>query len=922
MKPFYFLFTALLLVIFVTPIFAQGPYLPPDKDQESPSTAMVLIENQGQILDYDNNTCNHIEYYMPNAVPSIYAANNKISLVKLELDTLPLDTTLNDTATIDSMTYYQIDLQFISEGDVLTVNPIAVSEVSQYFNYYLSHLPSGGKTEVPAFERIVYEDVWPGIDVHLTTNLIGPKLYFVIAPNAYPSLIDLKFTGQDDINVLTGGALDFILGNTNIQLEELDAYEVDPLDDEITNLTWKPTWKNPNNGERVTIETGTYNTDNYLVLTCSKKTGTLAATLQSAAMDWSTYVGTQGHDQFNDLTHDPNSNNDLITVGRTSANYFGDKTGFQNLGYKGSEDGMITKFKETGELLWVAYYGTQIADDLTDCAVKSTGEIYFYGRAGNSTNLPMLEPSTNGNFNATTFWQHSSILGSVSADGKSLLWATYFEGKVSRMMFDNNNNLYAVGSTEIPSTQTSFPITQRLGFNVYNQPTPHGTGGNVSGDGFILRINSTNDITWLTYFGSKWDDGINDITHDPDNNIYVCGHTLAESASAQNWCKAPSTAGEFPVCNTVGGSTNRAFTPQGLGDGFVAKFMANGELTWSRFYGGSSSDLALTITCNNSTDNTKPHFVSFGGSTLSEDLPKHCDSILTPTNEDFFCDYRLAFKPGVGGKVEEDMFLVKFNDQYDISYSTYLGGEYRDMLLHLTADEENNLYGFGTTSSQESKGKKPYMPYPPPGYYKHYCSSKLSGPTYWISTCDALIGPTYVEYEQGVNPHMGYVFRLNNDTKMPWASFYATNAWSTNGNITLTENGELYLAYFAQSTALPIYDPGNNAYVKFKTGVNDAFISKFSESIGQNLAASMNLIEPEKGEIKLYPNPTSSNSVLESENGNINNLNIYNINGQLIESWKPKSDQIEIKLGGQPSGIYFIQYETKEGVDSKKLIVE
>ncbi|MGB0404396.1 MAG: T9SS type A sorting domain-containing protein [Salibacteraceae bacterium] len=901
MKTLYSLFATLLLsTTLTTAVLAQGLYLPPDKDQETPSTAMVLIENQGQLIDFDGNACSNVGYYMNNSAPSIYAGNEKVSLVKIELDSLPTDSSFADSVAVDSMKYYQIDMQFITEGNVINVAPTPVTEVNQYFSYFLDYLPSGGKTNVPAFNRIVYEDVWPGIDIHLTTNLIGPKLYFVIAPNALPQLIDLKFTGQDDINVLTGGALDFILGNTNIQLEELDAYEVDPLDDEITNLTWKPTWKNPNNGERVTIETGTYNTDNYLVLTCSKKVGQLAAAIQGAAMNWSTYVGTQGRDQFNDLTHDPNNNNELIAVGQTSANKFGKLEGFTKLEYKASEDGVIAKFEETGRLKWVAYYGTDKADYVSKCAINSDGDIYFFATLGGNIHTTTLQPSATGNFNLNQYYWDARVLGSINSSGAQLTWATYFEGKVKSMIFDNNDNLYAVGHTNLNSQLQAFPITARSGVNVYNQTSYAGS----SSDGFVLRVDQNDNLTWLTYFGSSGLDIIHDITVDPQNNIYFCGQTNAQKTTPINWCKTPYN-GFFPLCNYAQSSIVQDQTLRGGTDAFVGKLLANGQLNWTRFLGDSATDIATSITCNNTSDPTQPFYISVGGHTYSKNfsVSNRVDQYQRPN----------ANSLDPGNSVQIDMFVAKFDTTFNKFYSALIGGGGQEQMIDLVADSANSLYGYGTTSTIDASG----IGKAPGGFCCGWCH-----PTE-IPTCNNFSAPAYAEPYRGHNKHNGFIFKINSDLLMPWASFYETGAlkWD-GGGLVITDKGELYVAQAGDSKGLPIFDPGNNAYVKFNSGNYDAFISKFSDAIGQNLAVSMSSIEPKKGEIKLYPNPTSSNSILESQVGDINNLNIYNINGQLIESWKPKSDHTEIKLGGQPSGIYFIQYETKEGVDSKKLIVE
>lgn len=78
--------------------------------------------------------------------------------------------------------------------------------------------------------------------------------------------------------------------------------------------------------------------------------------------------------------------------------------------------------------------------------------------------------------------------------------------------------------------------------------------------------------------------------------------------------------------------------------------------------------------------------------------------------------------------------------------------------------------------------------------------------------------------------------------------------------------------------------------------------------------------------IKLYPNPTNGLVIidLQSFNGGINQINILNLQGQNIATVTDIKNQemVELSLADYPSGIYFIQVQSANGLLTKKLILE
>ena len=444
----------------------SSPYLPPDNHSEAQSNAMVLIKNDGQVINQQGNLSPTVKYYMPNSLPSVFAEASGCTFAVLKtqnpedvpVDSIPIDTT------------YSIGMAFHTEGVPVSVSPAPVGEVNQKFNYFMSYVVSGTCTDVKAYTSIVYETVWPFIDVVVTTNVIAPKVYFVVHPGGDPDNIELQFDGQDQITLATNGALDFLIGAAIIELPELEAYSVDPTTNAlVATLPSQPTWNN-NGGGYVTVGTGTYDPTKILVLASGVRPGILASALPAAHINWSTYIGTQGNDAFFDAAHDPNNNNAVVAVGATTNAEFPNVNG--SFTHKGNIDGIICKFKESGELLWTSYYGTELRDQggISHVAIKSTGEIYFMAGVSDP-GTPRLQSKTGAFYvDNTTHPNDTRVLGALDKNGNILNYATHFGNysKVNRMVFDNSDNLYLVGAFDdisysgIPNTSVSFPITVQV----------------------------------------------------------------------------------------------------------------------------------------------------------------------------------------------------------------------------------------------------------------------------------------------------------------------------------------------------------------------------------------------------------------------------------------------------------------------------
>ncbi|OPZ01900.1 MAG: N-acetylmuramoyl-L-alanine amidase [Bacteroidetes bacterium ADurb.BinA395] len=79
-------------------------------------------------------------------------------------------------------------------------------------------------------------------------------------------------------------------------------------------------------------------------------------------------------------------------------------------------------------------------------------------------------------------------------------------------------------------------------------------------------------------------------------------------------------------------------------------------------------------------------------------------------------------------------------------------------------------------------------------------------------------------------------------------------------------------------------------------------------------------LEKEKTEILLYPNPATDHVVISSKTANLKTIAVYDTKGRLIRAMNAAGNQMNLSLEGMTPGLYIVQVQTDERLNSFRLI--
>ena len=698
------LFLLFSFLMFATGLFA-GTINKPVKSQYG------FIENKGQIID-QNHQLNSSVLYLYNGnglhvqlkqsgfsyeVWKVKGAAGKLAVSHQPLASgkslLPEASSqqpaANSANTTDSIYIHRIDITFVGANQNAKITSFDPS--SDYINYYTTGTSEAGVTNVHHFKKVLYQNIYPNIDVEFVLNENKFKYNFIIHPGGNPNDIQLKFDGANNTSLTNEGHITIETAYGNIDESIPYSYQLDKSNQqqEITanfkqqtsnlygisvgtydiNKTliidpapWATYYGGSSNDEGYAITTDvsgnvyitglTYST-NAIATSGSYQNANYGANADafitmltsSGTIVWGTYYGATGTEWGNAITVD--AANSLYIAGSASStnfNYIATSNGFQTTYGGGASDGFVVKFDSLGIRKWGTYYGTDSIDVATGIAIDAYANVYITGYTHSLTGI-----STSGAFQISKGGNTDAFVVKFDSSG-ARKWGTYYGGT-------NDDNGYSIAIDSngfVNLTGNTLSVSGIASSGAFS--TSFLGGGNIR-DAFIVRFDSVGIRQWATYFGGTSDDEGLAISTDFNQNIYITGATNSNSGIA--------TTGAF---QTIIGSGNY--------DAYIAKFNSSGSLQWATYYGNGwtygsaiSIDLIGNILLSGSTTS------SFGIATSG------------------------AFQTSNSGGSGGDAYIAKFTSSGSRLWATYFGGIGGEGVKGIATDANNNVYLTGFTSS-------------------------------------------------------------------------------------------------------------------------------------------------------------------------------------------------------------------------------
>jgi hypothetical protein len=645
--------------------------------QSKAALPVVFVENKGQVIDENHQVRTDVDCRMSAPGMDIFFGKGQIHYQWKRM-------------LGDDMETYRMDV--ILDG--ADMNTPAIKEEQQRYveSYYLPQCPNG--LTVNTYKKIVYRNIYPGIDWVLFAGDGKLKYNFIIHPggkaeniklrylNATLSLDEKGLTATTPFGSITEETPYSYLEETGKEIPSSFALNGNILQFNVTEPTqtlvidpsirWA-TYFGTSSYVAGYAVAGDRHGNSFLGGTTNQAIATIFNAYQyyyggnasgnggnsdgyitkfddTCARIWTTFYGGESTDIVMGLGCD--SNDYLYVMGQT---YSMDSTVISSVGCYQRQNGgspfngqnpadvFLAKFNTSfsGTRVWATYYGGSNADMPNAFAVASDGTMVIGGLTGSTNNL-----ASNGAFKTTP---DQGFIAKFNSDG-SRAWGTYYVGEVRGVAMDSSESVYVGGQAN------SYSNTATTGAYQYLH------GGGLS-DGYVAKFNPYGTRVWGTYYGDTGIDVVTAVGCDVYGNLYVGGQTNSGIGIA--------TPGAYKSNYTA------------ANDAFVARFTtSDGVRRWATYLGTNGNESITDIVCDSST---KVWVIGNASST----------SGFTTAGA-----YKTSYSgppPGLAGPdFFGDAFLAKFTLPGGLKYCTYFGGT--EVERNLNAYYTNGVVYFGGTT--------------------------------------------------------------------------------------------------------------------------------------------------------------------------------------------------------------------------------
>jgi hypothetical protein len=577
---------------------------------------LYFIENQGQLDE-------RVGYYVQGRDKTLYFTSQGLTFV-----------------LGGSGERWAVKLDFVGANP--GASPAGEAETGAVVSYFKGQ-PEDWVTGLKTYSRVVYRDLWPGIDLEYSGTVSELKYQFAVGPGADPSQIKLAYRGAD-IAVNERGQLE--VSTPAGGFEDGAPYAYQPVEggEQKVDVSYEL-------GETLGVsETprvygfriGTYDPSRVLLVD--------PIVLFSCG-----YIGGSDDDEADDVAVDSEGNAYVTGWTYSTASSFPDTVG-PDTTQNGRKDAFVAKVGPGGgHLVYCGYIGGSSDDSGFGIAVDGQGRAYVTGRTESSAEtFPETvgpDPIHNGSVDA--------FVARVDADGTGLDYCGYIGGTGYEyghgIAVDGLGSAYVTGYTA--SNQATFP--EALG--------PDLTYNGGTHDAFVAKVNASGTgLSFCGYIGGAGDDRGLGIAVDASGRAYVVGETTSTEDD------------NFPL------SVGPDLYHNGSSDAFVAKVSASGlALDYCGYIGGDENDYGYGIAVSSAGN---AYVTGRTASGEAEGFPVTVGPDLT-----------------FGGYV--DCFVAKVSSGGgSLVYCGYIGGSNWDECRAIAVDGYGQPFVTGETGSTEEQG--------------------------------------------------------------------------------------------------------------------------------------------------------------------------------------------------------------------------
>ncbi|HEY8402199.1 MAG TPA: hypothetical protein VIK89_13110, partial [Cytophagaceae bacterium] len=164
----------------------------------------LFIENKGQLADRNGKAMDDIRYYANVSGARIYFAGNKVIYRFLKEKKQISEATGKPGIGKGMLEEQTVVLQLLNGN----ANPeiVPLDKATEYYNFYYAHCPNG-ITNVPAYGKLIYKNVYPFIDMVFHAEEKGMKYDFIVHPGGNPADIRMKYEGVNEVSRTQDGKL-------------------------------------------------------------------------------------------------------------------------------------------------------------------------------------------------------------------------------------------------------------------------------------------------------------------------------------------------------------------------------------------------------------------------------------------------------------------------------------------------------------------------------------------------------------------------------------------------------------------------------------------------------------------------------------------------------------------------------------------